>query len=115
MGADTSRAENVPLVMALDDPRASLESVGGKAESLGRLARAGFPVPPGFCLTTAAYRLFVAENALAPVDLPQRFESEPMPAGIAAALVAAYAPLGNQPVAVRSSATAEDLADLSFA
>jgi phosphohistidine swiveling domain-containing protein len=110
-------AHEVPLVLALDDPRATLGTVGGKAESLGRLARAGFPVPSGFCLTTAAYQLFTAQNGLIPgePDFRQRFESAPLPSAITAALESAYAPFAQQPVAVRSSATAEDLPDLSFA
>jgi pyruvate,water dikinase len=36
-----------------------LPEVGGKGANLGELTRAGFPVPPGFCVTTAAYRHFV--------------------------------------------------------
>jgi rifampicin phosphotransferase len=44
-----------PLILSLDRCReASL--VGGKALGLARLLAAGFPVPPGFCITTAAYR-----------------------------------------------------------
>src|SRR5262245_5589147 len=69
--------------------------VGGKALSLASLTAAGLPVPPGFCLTTAAqHRL----------DQPLR-----------AAVAQAYANLGAGPVAVRSSATAEDGAVTSFA
>src|SRR3974377_286081 len=42
-----------------------LPDVGGKGANLGELTRAGFPVPPGFCVTTAAYRDFVrASGAL---------------------------------------------------
>ena len=41
------------LVLALDDPGAVTGTVGGKGASLGRLARAGFRVPPGFCVTTS--------------------------------------------------------------
>ena len=53
-----------PLVAALDDPSATLEQVGGKGASLARLAAAGLPVPPGFHITTVAYRQFVAEHGL---------------------------------------------------
>jgi pyruvate,water dikinase len=73
--------------------------VGGKSAHLGDLLQAGFPVPPGFALTTAAYGRD----------------------DIAAAVGAAYASLGeaiglaDPPVAVRSSAVAEDLPDASFA
>ena len=110
---------------------------GGKAVGLGGLLRAGLPVPPGFVLTTAAYSGFVDANnlaagiqelaALPPDAEPQAYEEASrrigalfttgtMPAGIAAELGAAYGRLGNgTPVAVRSSATAEDLASASFA
>src|SRR5579871_5728613 len=60
-----SNEQRVPLVLALDDPAATLERVGGKGASLARLAAAGLPVPPGFHLTTLAYRRFVEENHLA--------------------------------------------------
>ncbi|RCW39625.1 pyruvate,water dikinase [Halopolyspora algeriensis] len=68
--------------------------VGGKAGNLGEMAAAGEQVPPGFCVTTAAY---VAGEV--PAD----------------AIVSAYERMGGGPVAVRSSATAEDLPDASFA
>jgi rifampicin phosphotransferase len=42
-----------------------LEEAGGKGANLGELARAGFPVPPGFVLTTAAYQDFVNANGIA--------------------------------------------------
>ena len=51
-------------ILPLDDPRATLEIVGGKGASLARLVAAGLPVPDGFHVTTAAYRRFVAENDL---------------------------------------------------
>ncbi|GAA1093433.1 PEP/pyruvate-binding domain-containing protein [Nocardiopsis composta] len=68
--------------------------VGGKAANLGEMAAAGERVPPGFCVTTAAY---------AAGEVP------------AEAVAEAYARMGGGPVAVRSSATAEDLPDASFA
>ncbi|MBD1538296.1 phosphoenolpyruvate synthase [Arthrobacter sp. S13_S34] len=114
-----------------------IAAAGGKAVGLGGLVRAGLPVPPGFVLTTAAYSHFVEENnlaagiqdlaALPPHAEPQAyaeasrrisdlFNAGTMPAGIAAELGAAYGRLGSgTPVAVRSSATAEDLASASFA
>jgi pyruvate,water dikinase len=126
------------ITLALADPQAALETVGGKGASLARLARAGLPVPDGFHITTAAYRDFVAANGLGPrigeglehVDaaLPATLEAASnaiqrlfaqavMPPDIPAAIAAAYATLsdGCAVVAVRSSATAEDLPDLSFA
>src|SRR5689334_5783022 len=62
-GRDMSN-EGIPFVLALDDASASIERVGGKGASLARMAAAGLPVPPGFHVTTAAYRRFVAENDL---------------------------------------------------
>ncbi|MDB5305799.1 MAG: ppsA [Gemmataceae bacterium] len=73
--------------------------VGGKGLSLGRMAAAGLPVPPGFVVTTDAYRRCHQAGG----------------ADIGRAVGEAYARLGSGPVAVRSSATAEDGADTSFA
>lgn len=107
------------LVLPLADPAADLEAVGGKGASLARLAAAGLPVPDGFHLTTHAYR-----RATAGLDAEIRagrggeaaiaaaFERLDLPDDIADAIRAALPP---GPVAVRSSATAEDLPDLSFA
>ncbi|MGW6929553.1 PEP/pyruvate-binding domain-containing protein [Lentzea sp. NPDC054927] len=81
----------IPLILPLDDPAADLAAVGGKGASLARLTRAGLPVPAGFHLTTCAYRERSMDGVLD-----------------------AFRELGG-PVAVRSSATAEDLPDLSFA
>jgi rifampicin phosphotransferase len=127
----------VPLVMALADPGAAPEVVGGKGASLGRLARAGFPVPPGFHVTTSAYLDFIGRGslrepvlaAMSAVDAsdPATFDAaaarigdliagQPMPAPTAAAIAGAYAALGHEvPVAVRSSATVEDLPGMSAA
>jgi phosphohistidine swiveling domain-containing protein len=127
-----------PLVTALTDGTAKPETVGGKGYSLARLQAAGLPVPSGFFVTTAAYREFVAGNdladairsALAGADIErpatleacsraiqQRFLAAAIPDDIRQAVSRAYASLpGRDPaVAVRSSATAEDLPDLSFA
>src|SRR5713101_10207329 len=56
--------QGIAFVVALDDASATLEKVGGKGASLARMAAAGLPVPPGFHITTAAYRRFVTENGL---------------------------------------------------
>ena len=126
------------LILALDSPAATLERVGGKGASLARLAAAGLPIPPGFHLTTHAYRRFVEENHLAESILGAAAEAtadDPatldrasahieslmaqgtIPADIAALIRSAYRELGadDPPVAVRSSATAEDLPGMSFA
>src|SRR5690349_14926590 len=100
--------------------------VGGKAANLGVLLAAGLPVPPGFCLTTAAYRRVADAVGVEPSEPAEqtrrRLETAAIPEDITEAVLAAYAGLGgttglggDMPVAVRSSATAEDLPDASFA
>ena len=85
-----------PFVLPFDEiTPEQLSLVGGKGLNLGRLARAGLPVPPGFVITTAAYR-------------------EPNDPAVEPAILSAYRQLGGL-VAVRSSATAEDLEGASFA
>jgi rifampicin phosphotransferase len=134
--------EQVPLVMGLDDARAVTGVVGGKGASLARLARAGFRVPPGFQVTTSAYLDFIdrgglRESVLAAVSgasgsgeggsgeggsgaaaarIRELFAGQPLPDATAAAIASAYAALGDDvPVAVRSSATVEDLPGMSAA
>ncbi|MEW9548115.1 PEP/pyruvate-binding domain-containing protein [Nonomuraea sp. NPDC050783] len=108
-------------VLPLDDAAADLASVGGKGESLARLVRAGLPVPGGFCVTTEAYREFVAafRDGIDPRDpegTAALFARHEMPEAIAAEIRRAHAALGDDvAVAVRSSATAEDLPGMSFA
>jgi rifampicin phosphotransferase len=118
------------------DAEVSLEIGGGKGANLARLARAGLDVPPGFILTTHAYRAFVSDNGLeqrilldagsaqvqdpasleaASAAIRARLGSATLSTELAGALRAAYAGLGEARVAVRSSATTEDLPDLSFA
>ncbi len=126
------------FVTSLSDTSAGLSQVGGKGASLARMAAAGLPVPDGFHITTAAYREFVTENGLQPhivgvlqsadplrpttletasKAIRDRFARAHVPPQVTGAIAQAYARLpGEAPVvAVRSSATAEDLPDLSFA
>jgi phosphoenolpyruvate synthase/pyruvate phosphate dikinase len=88
--------------------------VGGKAAALGEVAQAGFPVPPGFAVTTLAHAEF-----LAAAPRGERADREvAIPGAIAEAVTRAYeglAAAGHGVVAVRSSATAEDLDTASFA
>src|SRR6266487_3272099 len=56
--------ETLAFILPLSDVSARLSQVGGKGASLARMAAAGLPVPPGFHVTTAAYRRFVTENGL---------------------------------------------------
>lgn len=128
---------NRTLVLALDSlDRTSLELVGGKAANLGELIHSGFSVPPGFCLTTSAYTMVSAE--LAPIleelsatmaDNSARLTElaatardallqTPLPVQVSEAVTQAYHILSkgtSVPVAVRSSATTEDLPSASFA
>ena len=53
-----------PWILPLDSPGVSLQIAGGKGANLARLAGQGFPVPPGFLLTTAAYRAYVGHKGL---------------------------------------------------
>ncbi len=127
-----------PLVKPLTSAEVSLAMFGGKGRSLAKLAAAGLPVPNGFLLSTGAYKGFVEANELqesilqivtdaaygqtaaierASADVQSMFEAAKLPRGIAESITQAYAALGenNRAVAVRSSATAEDLPGLSFA
>ena len=126
------------LIVQFDDTTATdLEVVGGKGASLARLVQASFPVPPGFTITTAAYAAFIRDNGLAEKiaslvkglnyddlnDLDQRTEqiralvvNGTFPVGLKASVEQQYQALGDDlRVAVRSSATAEDLPEASFA
>jgi rifampicin phosphotransferase len=107
------------LVRPLSEVRAAdLASVGGKAANLGELVRAGFRVPDGFVLTTEAYCQAAAAVGVDPHDPPgaaERLRSTDVRGPIAASVLEAYTALGLGPVAVRSSATAEDLPGASFA
>ena len=122
-------------------PKLKKESIpltGGKGANLGEMTAAGFPIPAGFVLTTQAYGDFVATHGLqekiivlahtvsatdpqsgaeAAGQIKQLFLEAEMPPEIVAALLEAYETLGDgaTAVAVRSSATAEDLPEASFA
>ena len=119
--------------------------VGGKGANLGEMVRVGLPVPPGFCLDAGAYRDFIQATGLDetirgilaetrhddPADVEsktariRRFIAEQeVPAAIVQQILDGYHRLAQKlggesvsqvPVAVRSSATAEDLPTASFA
>jgi rifampicin phosphotransferase len=117
--------------------RRNLADVGGKGANLAELTKAGFPVPAGFCVTTAAFRafldgagdtttLFSRLSAVDPhdtdavrrlgEDVRARLRQAPIPQGVASAIEAAWRGAGvGLLYAVRSSATAEDLPNASFA
>lgn len=118
---------------------ADITVVGGKGANLGQLTRAGFPVPPGFCVAATAYRRHIAGNNLGPAiaavlarietgnvaeleratqQIRTLIDSAPMSDDVATTVRRAYAILaegGHDRVAIRSSATAEDLPEASFA
>ena len=126
-------------ILPLSDISATLANVGGKGMSLAKMINAGFPVPDGFQITTEAYRQVIAANdlqekiftALKDVDpaVPSTLEAASasisgffadaaIPEEIAKAIRDSYLALDIShltPVAVRSSATAEDLPEASFA
>lgn len=114
--------------------RGDIDQAGGKGANLGELTRAGLPVPPGFVVVTAAYSAYVAGHQLAekvavlasPKDDPAGYDeasaqiralfSDEVSDTLRNEIADAYAALGEDvPVAVRSSATAEDLPEASFA
>ncbi|MEM2416797.1 MAG: phosphoenolpyruvate synthase [Nitrososphaerota archaeon] len=125
------RKEDVPLV-------------GGKNANLGEMINAGIPVPPGFAITAYAYKKFITETGIAEKiyeiikekvvdpnnpeqyeqaskEIRKLIEATPMPKEIENEIRKAYKQLSKKvgavevSVAVRSSATAEDLPDASFA
>ncbi len=120
-----------------------IQQVGGKAANLGEVLKIGVPVPPGFVVTADAYRYFVEVTGIkdkilsilreevknktpeeyekVSVKIRELIENTPMPAEIESEIRQAYRELcrrlgiDNVAVAVRSSATAEDLPGASFA
>ncbi len=125
-------------ILPLSDPQADLALAGGKGASLAKMAQAGLPIPDGFHITTTAYREFVEANRLLPqilkavdevdpqqpstleaasVTIRQNFAKAEIPTNLADAICQAYTALPGKDtsVAVRSSATAEDLPEASFA
>ena len=127
-----------PFVVPLAELRATdLPLAGGKGANLGELMHKGFPVPDGFCVTTAAFSRFLesvpdldvlfesvrnvdVEDSAAVREIGSRFRTvlirSDVPAGVAAAVrTFGSRAAADSAYAVRSSATAEDLPDASFA
>jgi pyruvate,water dikinase len=123
------------IVWFEDVGKGDLALVGGKGANLGEMVNAGIPVPPGFIVTVEGYFHFLEradlrgeiERLLSPLDpndsqllqkvsakIKEAILTAEMPQEIAQGIEDAYAKLGGF-VAVRSSATAEDLAEASFA
>jgi pyruvate,water dikinase len=132
---------NLPLVIDFKDiNKDSLSLVGGKGANLGEMINNGFPVPNGFAVTVPSYELFLKENDIANkiyeildvtnVEDPAQLDSaskkiqkiitsSKFPESVFKELSKSYKKLGGTfkkaLVAVRSSATAEDLPGMSFA
>ncbi|ODU05382.1 MAG: hypothetical protein ABS81_07705 [Pseudonocardia sp. SCN 72-86] len=115
------------MVRIDDAAGAGADLLGGKGASLARLSEAGLRVPPGFVVTTVAYRsaigaelgdrvdAILAQDA-AGAQVRELIANHPVDEALAAAVRSAYAELGDDvAVAVRSSSAAEDSADHSFA
>ena len=130
--------DKLPLVIDFKKvDKGDIPLVGGKGANLGEMTKAGFPVPPGFVVTSASYWKFLADNhlrtkisdLLKSLDVHRSDElarvshqikemiiHSPVPEEVSAKIIKSYFELGNNAlVAVRSSATAEDLPDASFA
>ena len=124
-----------PMIAWLGVVQGDVATVGGKAASLDRLVRLGFRIPPGFCLTTAAFDAQIASIPGAAPDLDrlgdedvrlrliESFETAPIVEAVAGALDAAVTQLaaelqamgGPARFAVRSSGIGEDSSAASFA
>lgn len=113
-------------------------AAGGKGASLCRMSRAGLPVPKGFIVRSEMFNAFMEANGLwdyvfekldtidfssdaslisVAAEIRERIISSPVPQEMAEDIIRFYSQIGDsrQPVAVRSSGTAEDLDDASFA
>lgn len=134
-------SDNKELTVFFKDiDKRDLPLVGGKGANLGEMTKAGFPVPDGFAVTVHAYDMFLDENKirseidniLKDIDvnnpdelesasrrIAQRIQKNRMPDEVAEASIKAYRKISSRfkkaLVAVRSSATAEDLPGASFA
>ena len=140
MPTPASASSRQPLVATLGAAPIGAADLGGKAASLDRLARSGYPTPPGFCLTAAAFRehlgavadpagLATAFAALpdedARFEIVRALEATPTPRAVEGAVSAGLETLcrelsalsadGPPTFAVRSSALDEDGIDASFA
>ncbi len=124
------------IVWFKDVTKDDIPLVGGKGANLGEMTGANVPVPPGFIVTADAYFDFIDKSGLGiqikqllanldtddskklqqvSAEIEKTILAVKMPPALAGEIKAAYAKLGKGLVAVRSSATAEDLPEASFA
>jgi pyruvate,water dikinase len=136
----TAPPDVVPTKPFTELSTADVSYAGGKGANLGRLTQAGLPVPPGFVVGATAYAAFRLQTGLverlnkaltkldvedtevlqqAAEEAREAVRESELPVWLAEAIGSSYAELcgddGDVPVAVRSSATAEDTASASFA
>ncbi len=126
-----------PLILWFKDiHKDDIDKVGGKGANLGELTNAGLPVPNGFCITASAYFYFLEKSGLAKqisrylddidpednkelnkvsVAIKKLILKSSIPDDLVKSIEESYLKLGGFPVAIRSSATAEDLPGASFA
>ena len=131
------KKKNIPFILWFKEiGKEDIPLVGGKGANLGEMINAGIPVPEGFCVTAQAYFYYLEKTGLKRKiqdllgDLNAENNKElnrvsreiktlilknPLPQELVDEIKEAYFKLGGFPVAVRSSATAEDLPDASFA
>jgi pyruvate,water dikinase len=132
--------QSAPVRVFGDLSRADVPYAGGKGANLGELTAAGLPVPPGFVVGAPSYAAFCDDGGIreriearlsgldvedtgqlesAATDVREMVEAEPIPEWLETAIADAYRELAGDdsdaPVAVRSSATAEDTESASFA
>ncbi len=131
------KSRKVQLIAWFDEVKnKDIALVGGKGANLGELRGAKIPVPNGFCVTAPAFYYFLEQTKIkkyiakalkgldpenskalnrASKDIKKKILSVSFPKDLEIAIIDAYHKLGGFDVAVRSSATAEDLPDASFA
>jgi len=130
-------AKKIPFILWFKEiSKKNIPEVGGKGANLGELVKAGIPVPSGFCVTAQAYYYYLERSGLKPKiekllrglnaednkklnkvsqEIKKMILGSELPEDLAKEVKEAYLKLGGFPVAIRSSATAEDLPDVSFA
>jgi len=141
VGLSNPTARTMAITWLTDVTNLDIKIAGGKGASLGELTNAGFPVPPGFIVLASTYRDFITQTGmggelLSAVDIDVHDSNALVEANLKATnlILEAELPISVQDeillnfdklnsqigkkdlfVAVRSSATAEDLPDASFA
>lgn len=130
-------AKKIPFILWFKEiSKKNISEVGGKGANLGELIKAGLPVPSGFCVTAQAYFYYLEKSGLKTKiekmlhglnaednkklnkisrEIKKMILDSHLPDDLVKEIKDAYYKLGGFPVAIRSSATAEDLPEASFA